>query len=256
MLIQLLVIQVITFIVLIVVLRIAFYKQLNSALTRLKKLHEENLAREEELKKEVEKIKLERESELKRAKEEAERLVKEAKAKSEKIGADIQEAAKLQAQRTELESKLGMERLGKELMTQYQDHAIDLSIEILKSAFTGQGQEALQNQLISELIDEIKNIDHGKFTVKTKEVKISSAYPLASNGKKELAHVLSEKVGVAVELHESQDPDIIAGLIIQIGPLTIDGSLKNKLKKIVPYLRSNYEKPKDEKTEKVKNEKT
>jgi F-type H+-transporting ATPase subunit b len=238
MLFQLLIIQVITFAVLLFVLRILFYKQLGSALARLKNLHEENLAREEELKKELEKARLEKEQELKKAREEADKIIKDSKTKAEKISLDADKQAKEKVESALEQMQQEKEKLEKELLAKYQQHAIDLSLEMLDAVFTDQGREALQHQLIMELIGELKNLEKDKFTVRGKEAKVTSAYPLTDGEKEKLAHILSDKVGERVALQESKDAGIIAGLIINIGALTIDGSLKSKLKKTIPYLKA------------------
>lgn len=237
MVIQLVIIQVVTFVGLILVLRLLFYRHLDSALTRLKRLHEENLAREEQLKKESENIRQERDLELINAKKEAERIIKEAKDKSAKIGINIEEQAKEQAQRTLERAKVEIKKFENESIDKSQEEAIELSIEILKFTFTRQGKEIFQHQLISELIDEIEKLEPDKFTVKTNQVKLLSAYSLTKEESRKLTRILSDKLGVPVELEEIVDPEIIVGLIIQIGALTIDGSLRNKLKKVIPYLK-------------------
>jgi F-type H+-transporting ATPase subunit delta len=109
--------------------------------------------------------------------------------------------------------------------------------------FSEQGKEALQHQLISETIAEIKTLEAERFNQKTEEVKVSSAYPLTKEEKENLAKVLSAKFGAAVKLQESQNKDIIVGLVIKTGTLIIDSSLKNKLKKIIPYLKVEYANP-------------
>lgn len=237
MIVQLLVIQVVTFIGIIIVLRILFYRQLNSAVARLKHLHEENLKREEELKKEIEETKSEREKELAKAKEEAAGIIKSAKDRAGKASQDTAMEAREHAKRILEQSKAELKKFENELANKYQDKAVELSSKMLKFAFTEQGREFLQHQLLSEVIDEIKKLEHGKFTVKTKKVEVSSAYPLNKEEKSKISHILSEKVGVGVELHESTEPGLIAGLIIKIGALTIDGSIKNKLKKVIPYIK-------------------
>lgn len=238
MLIQLLILQIITFVGIIFVLRLVFYRQLNSAIVRLKRLHEENLAREEELKQELERIKQERETELAKAKEEAARIIKEAKEKSERLGAQLEEQAKEQVKNMLEQSQAKQAAKEMELISKHQDLALELSIQMLELTFTQQGKEGLQHQLITELIEGIKNLEEEKFTVKTKEIKVTTAYPLDTHQKLELARIFSDKMGEAVELEEASDPAIIAGLIVQIGALTLDGSLRNKLKKIIPYLKT------------------
>ena len=242
MLIQLLIIQAVTFLGLILVLRVIFYRQLKTALDRLKRLHEDNLAREEQLKKEIESTRQERESELAKARDKASEIVKEAKAGAEKAGLDVEAQAKEQAQKIIEKAKLEVNRMRDELFSQYEQEALELSIQMLKAAFTKQGNEVLQHHLIQELLDEIKNLESDRFIVKSKQVKVQSAFALSAEEKDTLTRILSEKLALGVELEEALNPEIIAGLIINAGPLTIDGSLRNKLAKIVPYLGLNKEK--------------
>lgn len=237
MLIQLIIIQLITFIGLIFVLRVLFYRHLNSALTRLKNLHEENLSREEELKKELQEAQRQKEEELLNAKKQAERIIQEAKDRSLNIGVDMQSQAREQSQRIIEKAKEQTGILEAELKSKSMEQAVELSMEIFKFLFTEQGKQAFQRQLAAELIDEIGKISEDKFTVKKKEVSVVSASRLEKEDKIKLNRILSEKIGMAVEIEESVSPDIIAGLVVHIGALVIDGSLRSKLKKIAPYLK-------------------
>lgn len=235
--IQLIIIQVVTFIALIIVLRILFYGQLDSALKRLKRLYEDNLTKEEELKKKIEDIALEREKELLKARELAAAIIKEAKEKAGKMGEDAALRAKDESKRVLGHAEVESEKIKDNVMAHAHEKAIELSVEMIKAAFTEQGKEALQHDLLSELINEIKNITKEKFTVKTKNVTVLSAQALKADELAKLAGILKDKMGAAVIIDESVDKDIIAGLVIKIGSLTIDGSIRNKLGKVIPHLR-------------------
>jgi F-type H+-transporting ATPase subunit b len=238
MLIQILLIQVATFVLLIIVLRFLFYRQLNSALSRLKLLHEENLKKEAELNSELDAIKKQRERELAQAREEAVKLLKEARVKSERMAGEIQSAAQAQAQSVMEQSRVKAQVLEQELVAGQYAKALDLAEKIVSMAFTATGAENIQQLLFSELIEEIRSIDPARFTVKSPEAKIFSAYPLREEQKRVLSAILSEKMGLAVQMEECISADIIAGLRAQIGALTLDGSLKNKFEKILSYLKA------------------
>jgi len=242
MLVQLLILQVVTFIGLIFVLRILFHKHLDIALNRLKFLHQENLSKEEQLKKDLQETRLERERQLNQAKQEADSIIKEAREKAGKLGAGMQEEARQEAERILSVGRSELEKLENELKNNYENQALDLAIEMFKSAFSGHGKEILQHHLAAELITEISSMSEEKFTVKVKDAKIIAALDLTTDEKIELAKILSDKMKLNVELKETIDPKIIAGIIIQIGALVIDGSLKNKLKKIIPYLKAENKK--------------
>ena len=234
---QLIIIQIVTFIGLIIILRLLFYGQVNSALARLKKLYEDNLMKEEELTRQLEEAKLEKEKAITAAREEASRIVKEARERSEKIALDVESRSKTEVVAMLEHAKAETEKLKDEMLIKSREKAIELSQEMLKLTFTGQGRAALQHQLLSELIDEIKDIDKAKFTIRTGDVKAYSAQPLGADERTRLTHILKEKLGISVKIEESVDKEIIAGLIIKIGALTIDGSLRNRLHKTIPYLK-------------------
>jgi len=237
MLVQLLVIQAVTFVGIIVVLRILFHRQLSSALGRLKHLHEENLTREEELKKELEVAKQEKDAELAMARSEASRIIKEGKDKAYKLSTDIHQQAKADAEKVVERARVDSKKFENEMIDKYQDDSVELSISMLKFIFSRQDKESLQHHMISELIEEIDRLPPEKFTVKAKEVQVSSAFSLNKEEKDKITRILSDKIGIHVKLEEKLDAEIIMGMIIQVGAFMIDGSLKNKLMKVIPLLK-------------------
>lgn len=62
------------------------------------------------------------------------------------------------------------------------------------------------------------------------EVSITSAFPLNESQRKVLVRALKDIFNRDVALKEDVDPKLVAGLIISIGSLVLDGSLRNKIK--------------------------
>ncbi len=237
MLIQLLVIQIVTFAALIFVLRFSLYKHLDGALKRLKVLHQENLDREAELKEELEKARQERLLEIERGKEEAGKIVEIAKKEAQRVRMSAQEEARQQAEQIIQKSKEEFEKLRRNLLAEMEVRALNLSLQILEHTFSPEGKEALHRQFIEEIIQELQGLEKSKFSVRTKNIKIKTSYPLDSKEKEAIRRILSEKVAMSVELEEQVDRELIIGLVIQIDSLIIDGSLQNRLRKVIPYLR-------------------
>jgi len=236
MLIQLLIIQIVTFIALILVLRMLFSRHLNSALKRLRELQEEALVKEAQVKEELERAKEERLAEVEKGRLEAKKLIETTKKESEGLRSKIEEEAKQESQKIITYGKEELEKLRQELISNIKTQAIKLSMEMIKYTFTEKGIENLQHQLMEELIAEIEKIDQEKFSVKTDKARVLSSLPLTDAQKLHLKNVLTAKLGYSVVIEEKIDPEIISGFIIQLDEFIIDGSLKNKLSKAIPYL--------------------
>jgi len=238
MVVEILIIQLITFVAIIVVMRVLFYKHVNSALSRLRELQEEALIKESQIREELDRIKQERLAEVERGKLEAKKIIEAAKKDGDNLRSKIESLAKEESQKIISFGQDEVQKMKQELMSGLKQKAVDLSIEMIKYTFTNKGMESLQHELMDELIAEIDSIDKERFAVKTDKVGVVSSSQLSSNEKSRLVDVLSRKLGSQVVLEEKIDPGIISGFVIQMNEFIIDGSLKNKLNKAVPYLHS------------------
>ncbi len=234
---QLIIIQAVTFIILLIVLRSLFQKQLDVALRRLKVLHQQNLVKETQLKEEIEKARVERLAQVDKGKEEAKNIVETAKKEADRLHNGAESQARVHAEGIVQKGKEEVEKIRRNLDSEVESQALDLSVKMIKHLFTAKGKEALQHQFIEEIIKEIRDIDESKFSVKEENVVVESSYSLKPEEKEKIQTLLSEKMGLKIQLEENVKPELICGLVIQIGALIIDGSLQNKLKKIVPYLK-------------------
>jgi F-type H+-transporting ATPase subunit delta len=81
--------------------------------------------------------------------------------------------------------------------------------------------------LTSVVLDAYQNLrDEHKGVI---DVEARVAQPLSDDDRDALKETLEEKTGKTVRLHEKHVPDLIGGIIIQIGDHVYDGSVRNKL---------------------------
>jgi len=179
MVLPLIILQVVTFIVIVLVMRFLFGSQLKIALNRLQVLHQESLEKEEILNKELERAKAQAEAEISRAKEEAKLIVDTAKRNSEKSTAEAIERAQLESKRTIAETVEKAKRLEAEVLAQAENKSVELAQELIKFVFSQKDLENLHSQLINELIDELGKVDRSRITVKTDRAEITSSQALS-----------------------------------------------------------------------------
>lgn len=238
MLIQLLVIQVIAFIALLFILRFFFSRNLNAALSRLNALHENNLIKEAELNKELKRAKEEREAEVKKGREEAAALRDEAKQEAAKARLAAQEEAKGEREKIIAQGEQEVKNLKERMVKEVQSQGVDLSLRMIKEVFTEKNKAELQHQFIREIINEVAQLPRENFPLLSGKVKVVSGYPLEEAQSQELKSVLEQKLGAPVNLAQECDKELISGLILQIGDLVIDGSIRNRLRRAIPFIKA------------------
>ncbi len=234
---QLVLIQVTTFVLIILFLRWLLFSHVSRALRRLKLLNQENLEKENALKEELERAKRDAEREVKEGQRKSEEIRKQAREEAGKDREEIVSHARKEAKRLVSEATRECQRKEVELTLETQEKSVYLATDMIKIIFTEKGRENLQVQLLDELIGEIERLEKQKVKVEGKEAEVICAYPLEKAQKKKLIDVLSSKLNRPITLTENVDQEIVAGLIIRLGGFVIDGSIKNKLKKILPLMK-------------------
>ena len=238
MLTQLIIIQIVAFIILIVVLRILFYKHLSSALIRLRELQEEALSKEAKIKEELGRLKLVKLAEVDKGRFEAKRLMEDAKKQSEALRDKLEDDARNESQKIIAQGKEIVDKMQKNLAATIELRALNLAMEMIRYTFTEKGIEGLQHQLMEELVMDIENLDKERVSVKSGRAKVISSSPLTDEEKERIKKTLSNNLGYELIIEETIDQALITGFIIQIGEFVIDGSLRNKLQKALPYIKN------------------
>lgn len=233
----LLIIQMVAVFVILFYLRWLLYGDVTKALKRLQKRNQENLEREKALKEELERAKREAKREVEEGRQQARNIKDQSKETAEKNSEEILIKTRKEVKRLINEAARDCQKKEAELTVGMQTKAVYLAIDIVKYVFTEENQDILHSELINDLLTEIEKITEDKMKAEGNKGEITSACKLNDGQKKKLTKILSSKLGKEVELSEKVDKDIVAGLVIKLGGFVIDGSLKNKFKRILPLLK-------------------
>ena len=190
---------------------------------KLKEADEELEARRREANDLVNRMQAEIESS---AKEEKEKIIQEARAEGEAIIQKAQEAA---------------EKLRLELEREMDVRAVQFSLDILTKILSDKAKAGLNQTLVSEFIEDLRNTDMNNIGPTIKAAEVISLTALENKDQTEIDNIIKSKLNRSLELSFSTDPDIGGGIIIKFGSLALDGSMKNLIREEGIALKTQLE---------------
>ncbi|MFH0763882.1 MAG: F0F1 ATP synthase subunit delta [Candidatus Omnitrophota bacterium] len=237
MLIQLIIIQVITFIAIVFVLRKLLYTETAKETRRLAELKEANARKEQELQMKLEEAEGAYRQKIAKVEEDAKRLRAKAEEEAEEIRQKTLARAREEAElvmKTALNAK---EKIREEINFEMRKEVPALAAQMFKEVISARAKEMAHKELVKEVTKEIRALEKSRFSAKAKTIEVSSPYPLEKEEKSEVASAVCEKLGNKVPLEEKLDKELIAGIEVKVGTLIIDGSILNRLRQAKEALR-------------------
>jgi len=236
---QLIIVQVITFGLLAFLLRQFLTQHVTQSQDRLQQLVKENRKREDELNKRREETEKELKIKIHQHNEEVGKLRAAAEVDAQKMQEEIVARAKEDAKRIVTEEKEKREQVRAKLVAEMEEKALILASDIIGHIFTAQVARGIHCQLTDEFIEEIGKSDGQGMQLDVDEVEIAVPYPLTEVQMEKLKKILSSKMGRSIEVTQTIDPGIVTGMVVRLGNSVLDGSLTNKLKGAMAYVKGS-----------------
>lgn len=237
---QLILVQVVAFILIVIGLRKLLYSQISAEKKRLQLMVDESSKKVEALRGQIEEAKAEYDRKIAQAKEDAQKLIADAQKEAEELRAKHLQETRLQADKMIKAAQAKIESMERGIHSMAARKSIHFSKAIIKQVFTADSLGATHDVMIEEISQQIVNIDLGQMREDIKEVEIVTIFPLEKEKKEMLRQKLSTKLKKEIELTERIDESVMAGILIKLGSLILDGSLANKLRIATDQLEKEH----------------
>ena len=205
-------------------------KRISEAEAEIRKKEESMRQQLEQNERELGEKQAQLEEDFEKRKEEADRQV--AQLKEEVIDDAKRDAAGIMDKARKSERKL-REQLKQEM----EQRAVDLGGRIFSMVFSENVTRELNAVFIDELLDALKETDATGITVDAEDAEFTASHPLTDDQRTRLQSILAEKFGVTVDVSETVREELLAGLILKLGSLEIDGSLLSRLEEAASELK-------------------
>ena len=226
-----LILQVVIFVVMVVGLRRLISRNLTDASAHLQGLNAEYTKRHDELKQRLAEAERQYAEQMDRAKAEAGQLVVQARQEAESSKAKLLDDTRSESERIVQQGLESRDALRKEIEQMMEHRAIERACELIQEVLPGQLRRDIQLQWLDELLHNgLTQLDGLRTEEGIQEASVVSAFPLNDTQRQLLKERLKKKFGRDVSLTETTDDALVAGLVITLGSVVLDGSLASKLR--------------------------
>lgn len=237
---QLILVQVVVFILIVIGLRKLLYSKASVEIKRAQLMVDENNKKVEALRGQIEEAKTEYKRTIAQAKEDAQKLIAEAQKEAEELRARHSQETRRETDKMLKAAQAKTESMERAIHSMVAHKSIHFSKAIIKQVLTAGALGATHDVMIEEISQQIGNIDLGQMREDIKEVEIVTIFPLGEEKMEMLKKILSDKLKKKIELKEKIDDSLVAGILIKLGSLILDGSLANKLRIATDQLEKEH----------------
>lgn len=215
---------------LIFLLRRVLTKNVTDATKHLEELNQDYSEKEKKLNQQLEEAKEKSQNIIREAQQEAEKLRAQSIKDMESQRDLILNQARTQSDTIIQQADKSRQALIAELDAKIEKEAINKACELMQVTLPEKFRQEVHLYWVKELLGEgfgqLKNL---QFPDDIDEIKVTSAFPLTDEQRNNLSKKIKDALGYDAQLKEETESRVVAGLIISIGSLVLDGSLKNKI---------------------------
>jgi len=230
MLIQLVIVQVVTFAAIVFALKKLLYAESVKETQRLKKLKEETALKEKELQEKIGQSESVYEQKMAAAEKDARKLHAQFEAEAKELRANILDKAKKDADNIMKAAFNAKEKIREEISVEMMHRIPALAARVFSAVLSEEVRRLAHKELVRDVIQKIKLLKKGAFQAPVEHAELMTAQSLAEADLTEIKEALCLSLGQEVALNEKKDHKVTAGIIVKLGPIIIDGSLENRMR--------------------------
>jgi len=225
--IQLIIVQVIIVGGIVFAMRYFLTRNITRATAHLERLSQDYNRKEKEAGKHLEEAEAQSGKILSKAQEEAREIQAKISKEAQEEKTRILKETHLQSEQIIKQADKTREFLVQEINQRIEKEAVQKACELVREAIPDKLRRETHSHQFRELIkDGLEELDRLHLPDGIQEIHIISAHQLTPDEQGILKEKIKNRMGDNIEIKEKTDPDLIAGLIITIGSLVIDGSLR------------------------------
>ena len=230
--------QAVVFAVIVFGLKQLLLRDTLKAVTKLREAEGELGKKEEAVRKRIE----ENETEFRRKSAESqEALVRTREAMEKELAKSresLLEDAKKERDRIVDDALRGRENVRRELAREAEARTLEYAGKVYEMVFSEDVGSKLDAAFLEELLAALEDMDVSSMTVEASAIEVECSHPLEEVHKARIREVMVKKFETSLDVHETVNATLIAGVKIKLGSLEIDGSLLNRLKEAVSQMKS------------------
>ena len=224
---------IIIFLGLIFILRGIMAKNVILATKHLEDLSQDYARKEKEISARLEEVKQKSQESLARAQEDAEKQKAQIVKESQEEKAQTISAAQQKADEMIQQADRACKALLEDIEQKIEEKAIQQAVQLLQQVLPERIRQEIHLRWLEDLVSgSFQQLERLRLTEGIRQARVVSAFTLSASQREALNSKLKEKLGYSVELKEELDANVIAGLVVNIGNLVFDGSLRSEIQKI------------------------